>query len=171
MKNLHASRRHLLIAASPLIISLLVVSLLMVSCSKEPPQPVATAPLVTVDSAVDNAADVLKAEVAAGGIPAKYSASFVDNQLKGIAETRQSGASTQQGDYEFYGARLTKYNGAALQGETPIELEFDLRGAITRSRAGSGEVPAEEISAIRARAQLLRSHALAQRSVRAHATR
>ena len=51
----------------------------------------------------------------------------------------------------------------------PIELRFDLQGALELAKSASvGTVPPEEISAIRERAQLLRSHALAQKTNRDH---
>ncbi|HKS58159.1 MAG TPA: hypothetical protein VJS12_22880, partial [Steroidobacteraceae bacterium] len=77
-------------------------------------------------------------------------------------------ADSRQGTYDFRGARLLHYSGSGLSTADPIELRFDLQGALTLSKAGAGAVPAEEVSAIRERAQLLRSHALAQRSSRDH---
>ncbi|MGH8188401.1 MAG: hypothetical protein ACREUC_17715 [Steroidobacteraceae bacterium] len=118
------------------------------------------------------AEDVLVSEVAAGGIPATYRAAFTGNQLRRIDETRTSSAPTpNESSYEFQGARLMSYAGAPLGGAGAIEIRFNLQGAVTMSRAASGEVAPEEIAAIRTRAQLLRSHALAQRATRTHDTR
>lgn len=61
-----------------------------------------------------------------------------------------------------------KYRGAALGSNDDIELEFDLQGKVLVARAGDKEVSAEEITAIRDRAQSLRSHAVAQHAVQGH---
>lgn len=118
------------------------------------------------------AGDVLVSAVAAGGIPATYRATFTDDQLRRIDETRTAGAATaNENGYEFQGARLMSYTGAPLGGGGAIEIRFNLQGAVMVSRGASGEVTPEEIAAIRTRAQLLRSHALAQRATRTHETR
>ena len=99
------------------------------------------------------------------GIAATYAATFGAQEQLRIAERR---ANSRNGAYEFRGARLLHYSGSGLSSAEPIELRFDLQGALTLSKAGSGPVPPAEISAIRERAQLLRSHALAQRTTRDH---
>jgi capsular polysaccharide biosynthesis protein len=139
---------------------------IVAACSKQPSAP--TPPLVE-----QSAADVKVVHIeefdgkfAPGGIAASYRATFSDGQIKSLAETRD--ASAQTGTYEFKGARLMKYQGAALSSGEKIELEFDERGKVLVSRAGDKEVNAEEISAIRDRAQSLRSHAVATHDVRSH---
>jgi hypothetical protein len=110
--------------------------------------------------------DLVVAELAAGGIPTKYSATFEDGQLQSLSEERKSEAdAVRRGRYVFYGARLTEYSGAALHSDGAMELRFDMQGGLESS---SGSAAETEISEIRNRAQLLRSHALARRSARGH---
>jgi hypothetical protein len=147
-----------------------LILLVLGACSREAPQS-AQQPLVMAppDSAAPAAGaaqeQTIASELVAAGVPTSYRATFATDRLQRIAETR---ASSHAGEYEFHGARLTRYAGAALADGGAIELRFDLKGAVTMSSAGSGPVPAEEISAIRTRAQLLRSHALAQRATQSH---
>jgi hypothetical protein len=82
----------------------------------------------------------LSGQINAAGIAATYAATFADGEQLRIVEQR---ADSRSGEYEFRGARLLHYSGA-------------------------GAAPAQEISAIRERAQLLRSHALAQQTTRDH---
>jgi hypothetical protein len=83
-----------------------------------------------------------------------------------IAEQR---ADSRQGEYELRGARLLHYSGNGLSSADDIELRFSLQGVLELAKSGSGgTVSQEEISAIRERAQLLRSHALAQKTTRDH---
>ena len=49
-----------------------------------------------------------------------------------------------------------------------IELRFNLQGAVELAKSSAGAVAPEQISAIRERAQLLRSHALAQKNNHNH---
>jgi hypothetical protein len=113
--------------------------------------------------------DILKAELAAGGVPATYEASFEEGQLKRITEERKPvGAAARRADYVFYGARLLEYSGAALRSDATVALRFDMQGGLASSSGSTGKPDDVEISAIRNRAQLLRSHALARRSVRGH---
>jgi hypothetical protein len=155
--------------------ALAVLSIAVAGCSKEAPAPKVDTPALVLAPATEKGAatDVLTTDVVAGGIASAYQASFKQNQLEEIRETRRFDTSpSAEGRYEFYGARLTKYSGAPLQSAaTAIELEFDLRGALIKSHSDAGKVSAEEITAIRGRAQLLRSHALAQRSAHEHASR
>jgi hypothetical protein len=152
---------------------LAAVLLGVAACSRERDAAPA-APLVELQSSTPDApaGDVLASEITAGGIHARYRATFTENQLRRIGETRIANPPTGgENNYEFQGARLMSYVGAPLSGAGPIEIRFNLQGVVTRSRAPAGEVAPEEIAAIRARAQLLRSHALAQRAARAHETR
>jgi hypothetical protein len=143
------------------------------ACSKESAAPAAPAgnqPLVeqlVEQRAVDPPAapvEEFRGSFAPGGIAATYRATFSADQIKTILETRKAGEAA----YEFFGARLIKYQGAALGTAQDIELQFDIQGKLLIARAGENTVSAEEISAIRDRAQSLRSHAVAQRAVRGH---
>lgn len=140
-----------------------------VSCSK---QPATSAPLVEQSAADPKTADVdeFHGSFAPGGIQASYRATFNDGQIRTIDETRQptAAAAAPRGIYEFRGARLLKYQGAALRSADNLALEFDLQGKVLVARAGEKNASAEEISAIRDRAQLLRSHAVARHAVRGH---
>jgi hypothetical protein len=147
-----------------------IASLFIVTaCSKEPATPSAsTAPLVEQRAADPQPASVeqFEGKFAPGGIAATYLATFSDGQIKAVAETRESDG--QSGAYEFLGARLMKYQGVALRSAEKIELQFDQQGKVLVNRAGGKAASAEEISAIRDRAQSLRSHAVAHHDVRDH---
>jgi hypothetical protein len=148
-----------------------LILLALGACSKEPPTP--STPLVTAPApasqppmpAGSGPAETLSSHINAAGIAATYEATFGAQEQLSIAEQR---ADLRNGAYEFRGARLLHYSGSSLSSAEPIELGFDLQGALTLSKAGSGPVPPAEISAIRERAQLLRSHALAQKTSRDH---
>jgi hypothetical protein len=139
----------------------------LVACSKEP-DPAPSAPLVAaIPQAADTASNsqTLSSRITAAGLAATYQATFEDSERVRIAEQR---ADSRRGEYEFRGARLLHYSGGGLSSPDTIELRFDLQGAVTLSKAAAGAVPAEEVSAIRERAQLLRSHALAQKTTQGH---
>ena len=144
-----------------------VAVFMVAACSKEAATP-ATTPLVEQSAADPNPARVeeFQGKFAPGGIATSYRATFSDGQIKSLEETREPSAQT--GAYEFHGARLMKYQGAALNSTDRVELEFDQQGKVVVSRAGDKEVSAEEISAIRDRAQSLRSHAVANHDIRGH---
>src|SRR5262245_14733527 len=147
---------------------LTLLALALGACSKEASAPPPSTPLVTAapqapQTTVD--ARTLSSHINAAGIAATYEATFAEEQQLRIAEQR---AGSRNGEYEFRGARLLHYSGAGLSSPGPIELRFDLQGVMTLSQTGTGAVPAEEVSAIRERAQLLRSHALAQQTTRDH---
>jgi hypothetical protein len=149
-----------------------LILLALGACSKQPAPP-PSAPLVTaVPQTYEKTthdtkagAPTISSHINAAGLAASYEASFEDNERLRIAEQR---ADSRSGEYEFRGARLLHYSGGGLSSPDAIELQFDLNGALTLSKAGTGPVPAEEVSAVRERAQLLRSHALAQKSIRDH---
>lgn len=149
-------------------LSALAVTLTLAACSEEPPPSQPSAPLVerSAADAVQPEAEELRSSFAPGGVEATYRATFRNGQIQHLLETRK--ATSQSGTYEFRGARLMKYRGAALGASEVIELEFDAQGKVLLARAGDKEVSAEEISAIRDRAQSLRSHALAQHDLRSH---
>jgi hypothetical protein len=156
---------------------LLVTALLAASgCSKEAAAPVTapsnSTPLVE-QSAIDSPAakvDEFRGSFAPGGIAATYLATFIDDRIKTIQETRKAaeGADERSGEYEFHGARLMKYHGAALGSADMLQLEFDEQGKVLVAHAGANAASAEEITKIRDRAQSLRSHAVAQRALRGH---
>ena len=81
-------------------------------------------------------------------------------------ETRNG--TSQTATYEFLGARLIKYSGAALKSNDHVELELDPSGKLIRASAGDKEASQEEVTAIRDRAQSLRSHAVSQYEVKGH---
>lgn len=142
------------------------MTVLLFGCSKEPVAP--STPLVEQSAAdpVVAPVDEFRGSFAPGGVQASYRATFSEGQIHTLEETRK--ATSQTGIYEFRGARLIKYQGAALGSDDTIELEFDVRGKLLAARAGDKDVSAEEISAISDRAQSLRSHAVAQHAVQGH---
>jgi hypothetical protein len=144
-----------------------LILLALGACSKEPalPQTTSLAPPVAPSQAAPADARTVSGRVNAGGIATTYDATFAAGERVRIAERR---ADSRNGEYEFRGARLLHYSGAGLSSAEPIELRFDLQGALELAKSGNGTVPPEEISAIRERAQLLRSHALAQNSNHKH---
>lgn len=109
---------------------------------------------------------VVTAKVDASGIPVKYTAHFDGDKLTRIDEVRN--ADGRQGEYDFYGARLVKYSGAATASAATLLIEFDMTGSVESAQADPSPMAHSEINAIRERAQLLRSHALAQRETRMH---
>ena len=111
------------------------------------------------------AAPTLSGHINAAGIAAKYEATFEAEERLRIVEQR---ADARSGEYEFRGARLLHYSGSGLSSAEPIELRFNLQGGLELAKAGAGTVPPEEISALRERAQLLRSHAVAQKTNHNH---
>jgi hypothetical protein len=153
-------------------IALVAATLTAVSCSKQQPQqPLTPTPLVQQDMAIPQGAEEIRSKLDAGGVTATYRAFFHEGELKLIIETRGDNPPAGSAAYELYGARLTKYRGPGLTSDANVELELDLKGKIVSARAGSTAASPEEIAAIRNRAQLLRSHALTQRTVRSHETK
>ena len=142
---------------------------IVAACSKEPATPTTTTTPLVEQSAADPKpirVEEFRGKFAPGGIATNYQVRFSDGQIQSLQETREPSAQT--GSYEFKGARLMKYRGAALSSTATIELEFDPQGRVLVNRAGDKEVSAEEISAIRDRAQSLRSHAVAHHDVLGH---
>lgn len=145
--------------------------LLLGACSKdshqarrEPaPAGAVTATLTPLDP---ESANVLRAQLDAGGIPADYAAHFVDGRIERIVEHRRLADTVLPGEYSFEGGRLLHYRGTQLERPNPIELEFDLQGRLVSGR--DPQISEREIAAIRARGQLLRSHALARRATQTH---
>lgn len=157
----------------------LIAAVTLSSCTEQPsptaapvpPQATSTEAAATAGPATDPR-DTVKANASPGGVPTAYVAYFDAEQLQRIAETRKTGgAGTARGEYFFYGARLTQYRGAALNDGSSIELNFDVQGALAASNPGAGKaISDEEVAAIRNRAQLLRSLALARRATQSHVT-
>ena len=147
----------------------------LVGCSKkEEPARVASATPAAPDAAEVHAertaepGDALHGKLTAAGIPTTYAAHFENGQLTRISEQRPAGAT---GEYRYYGARVTHYSGAPLGPGASVDIEFDLQGAVQSSKRADGaaaQLTAEEIASIQTRAQLLRSHAMTQRSVQTH---
>lgn len=106
----------------------------------------------------------------AGGISARYAAQYEGEALTEIFEEREAASTgTATATYLFQGARLMRYEGPPLEGEGSLVLEFDLQGKVLVARDGAHPASEEAVSAIRARAQLLRNHALASRATQTHA--
>ena len=111
---------------------------------------------------------VRRAKLTASGVAAQYSVHFDAERLVRIDEQRRTATGALlQSEYTYQGARLLHYRGSKLIEPTPIDLQFDVQGVLLSQQ---GDVSDAELDAIRARAQLLRSHALAQRASRAHTT-
>ena len=126
---------------------------------------------VPPDNAVPNSvadttdARVISVRAQIAQFPTEYSARFVADQLRSITEARTTEGRHANGRYEFYGARLTRYAGESLNAALPVQLDLDLQGGVV---ANVGELSATEIEALKNRAQLLRSHALARQAARNH---
>ena len=145
-----------------------LILLALGACSKEP-TPTQSAPLTPAIAPTNDVAAnarTFSGRINAAGIEATYDATFEDGERVRIAEQR---ADSRKGEYQLRGARLLHYSGGGLSSADAIELRFNLQGVLELATSGNGgAVPAEEISAIRERAQLLRSHALAQKTTRDH---
>lgn len=164
------------------LLAVLATLLLSNGCSQRQPaqspasaatqSPSAGSPTSQAASTPDEApGSVVKASFAPAGLATSYEAHFDKEQLQRITEQRKDAAADAgHGEYTFYGARLTGYRGGALQSAAHIELTFDIQGTLTASTSSAGKVNEEEITAIRTRAQILRSHAVARRGIRGHAS-
>ena len=164
----------------------LLLATLLAGCAKqEPPTPQASpAPAAQAPATQEDDPNVMRAKLNAGGVTASYAAHFDSEKLVRIEEERraQDGAAFS-GEYTYQGARLLNYRGAKFAApdrspsgasagaqERPpatLNLEFDMQGKL---QSGQGpDINEEDVAALRNRAQLLRSHALAQRTSRGHA--
>jgi hypothetical protein len=135
--------------------------------SAQPSLPVSPSPAASPDSA-SRPGDIVRGALSPGGVATTYEAHFENGQLQRIAESRKSPGPAGNGEYAFYGARLMHYRGAALQSAASVELQFDMQGSLTDSHSSDGKVSEEEVSAIRTRAQVLRSHAVARHAMQGH---
>ena len=157
------------------VITLTLLALLA-SCSRGEPSaarpPITPAIEPAQNPHLTDKGQILSAELNAAGASTAYDAHFTEGQLTRIAEkrTRPSGGYAS-GEYEFRGARLVRYAGAPVDGEGALALELDMQGRVVAARIDGRSAPPEEIDAVRSRAQLLRSHALAQSATRAHVAR
>jgi hypothetical protein len=145
-----------------------LILLALGACSKEPAAPPSTplTPAITQTDDVAANASTLSGHINVAGIAANYEATFAAEERMRIAEQR---ADSRKGEYDLRGARLLRYSGGGLTSANAIELRFSLQGVLELAKSSNGgEVSQEEISAIRQRAQLLRSHALAQKTTRDH---
>lgn len=146
-----------------------LILLALGACSKQPePAAAPAAPLVAAAPQANEpkaVAQTLEGKINAAGLAATYQATFGANEALRIVEQR---ADSKSGEYEFRGARLLHYSGGGLTRPSQIELAFDLSGAMTLAEADAGPVSSQEIGSVRERAQLLRSHALAQKTTRDH---
>ena len=152
-------------------VALLTISLSIAGCSKKPPELAGPMrPAGEPVTATNDSIEVLDSQLTAGGTQVTYRGTFVNGALERIAETRASSAQT--GEYQFRGARLLHYAGPSPTGDAVIDVQFSMQGAVTSATSDrQAQISTEEISAVRTRAELLRNHALAQRSVRSHQTR
>ena len=152
-------------------LAILMIVTVLGGCSdkhESAPRPISDVPLVTAAPASQDT-PVSPIETRAGGIASTYTAYYNDRQLSRITERRTASGSQQQGEYEFQGARLLRYRGAPLEGMGELNLAFDVRGTVVSARKDDASASEAEINAIRNRASLLRSHALAQQATSAHA--
>jgi hypothetical protein len=152
-------------------LAVLAILVALSGCSKRDhdrsDQQVSAAPLVMAAPAEEPTTNAIATD--AGGIPTTYMPYFEGGSLLRITEARGSSAQhAGPAEYHYHGARLVRYTGAALQGEGSLHLEFDLQGTLISARKPEGPVAEDEVAAVRRRAQLLRSHALAQRATRMH---
>jgi hypothetical protein len=144
-----------------------VACVLFVGCSEKAPPPVTPETSAPMAESQPDAANVTRSKLNAHGVPTQYAAEFDAEKLVKITEERTSGSgATLDGEYTFQGARLLRYRGAKVQQEGQLDLQFDLQGVLQSGRGP--DVTDEDIATIRDRAQLLRSHALAQRAARGH---
>jgi hypothetical protein len=123
-------------------------------------------PLVTTAAQTEPA----KAKIAieAGGTSGSYTPHYEGDRLVEIREERSGANGTVQGRYQFRGARLMRYEGAGFEDDHMLSAEFNLEGRLVAARKGDGQAAEEEIIQVRRRAQLLRSHALAQHASKMH---
>lgn len=131
----------------------------------QPPSPTAVSPSQAAADTAHDERPTLSSRIDAGGRSATYRAYFEGTQLTDIEETGTADRAVSE--YRYHGARLLKYTHTASQA-APTLLELDEQGRVQRAVAGNRTLGAEEIAAIRTRAQLLRSHALTQQATRAH---
>lgn len=145
------------------LVSSLALIALLSACSERHPQPPPAMQATEHETA--ESPDAMRVTVTAAGIRTRYAAYFNDDRLERIVESREPAG---DGEYVFYGARLMQYKGAALNSPAQIELTFDMQSGIATRSGNIDALSDAEIGAIRNRAELLRSLALARRSTQSH---
>jgi putative lipoprotein len=111
---------------------------------------------------------VFQNELRAGSQVSLYKAGFQDGHIQWLEEDRSNGTPQPlHARYEFKGGLLLRYADG-----TPIEIVFDDRGRPLQLKKNQQLLTlsehAEDINAVRNRASLLRSHALAASEARGH---
>ena len=157
---------------------LVLVGSALVGCAQDDPEvrnkpvgePVAAEPLVIAPSPEPAPAQsqLQKFEVETNGSKSAYVPEFQNEQLVRITEERTTREGLARARYEFQGARLLRYSGSAFERDGQLDVEFNLQGVLISATRDLQPAPQQEIAHARARAQLLRSHALAQQASRAH---
>jgi hypothetical protein len=143
----------------------LIFMCILSACGESENQPTQQ-PLVTAEA--QSVPLATKIQIDAGGIRGSYIPRFEGDQIVEIGEERAGSGGMVKGRYSFRGARLMRYEGASFEGNAELNAQFTLEGALIEARKGDGPAPEEEITQVRRRAQLLRSHALAQRASKLH---
>lgn len=140
----------------------LAVMMLVTACRDRTPEKPTQPPLPTTSevSAGDDEKPTLVSRIEAGGRASEYRAYFDQKHLARIRETYSDSAT--QAEYQFEGARLMRYASESL------ELVLDAQGRIERALENGQPVAPDKIEAIRTRANMLRSHALALHASRSH---
>jgi hypothetical protein len=152
------------------VASIAIVAMLCGCKPKAPEQP--TRPPTPTTIAQSPASDrgeqpTFASRIQTGGRTVDYRAYFDNGRLSRIRESAADRDGIQT-EYDFRGARLLKYEQVS-SGAAPLTLELDDQGRVQHAAAGSRTLAEAEIATIRSRAQLLRSHALAQHASRTHA--
>lgn len=125
-------------------------------------------PAPSAEAGGDTSIDIFHNELRTGQEISLYQASLQDGRLLWLEEDRSHGAPQPlHARYEFKGALIMRYVDTS-----PMEISFDERGRPTGIVKNRKTLKLDEhtanINAIRNRAELLRSHALATRAIRAH---
>lgn len=144
-------------------------TLLLSACEPKAPEaptkpPAPSAASAAAPSAEEHERPTLQSRFDSAGRRTQYAAYFEGPQLARIEETPDGGGPTAK--YTYRGARLLKYSQPGNSGE--VILELDDRGRVQRALVGQQTLAQTEIDAIRTRAQLLRSHALAKQATKMH---
>ena len=125
-------------------------------------------PSLARDSTAKSNASVFQGELRTGGDISLYRAGFKDGHLIWLEEDRSNGTpQLLHARYEFKGALVMRYADTS-----PMEVNFDSNGRPTGIAKNGQSLKVSEqsadINAVRHRAELLRSHALAASEIRAH---
>jgi uncharacterized lipoprotein YbaY len=133
-----------------------------------------TDPVQITLTAVDNGANDTPAQAVSA--PPIYEPHYSGNELTRITESRTTGDRVERIDYGFKGARLIDYVARdATQSGHEVRVRFSDKGkllsAVEETKGAKSPLPHEQLDAIRDRATLLRSLALAQRASDAEAKR